>query len=82
MFYKHFSCLNHLILINVFFTFFHYIYIQYIHVFIFIQSLNWEKLIRVAQSIDLKTAFHWRNYLTQTRGGIYATLPTPNLHIF
>jgi hypothetical protein len=34
------------------------------------QCLNWEKLSRGAQSNDLKTAFHVRNYLTQTRGGL------------
>jgi hypothetical protein len=68
-----------------FYFFFHYIYMQYIkyiHTFIFIQSSNWEKLNIVAQSNDLKTAFHGRNYSTQTRGGIYPTLPTPNLYIF
>jgi hypothetical protein len=53
-----------------------------VHICIYIQCSNWEKLSRGAQSNDLKTAFHVRNYLTQTRGGFVPLPPPTTLNIF
>jgi hypothetical protein len=47
-------------------------------IYIYMQCSNWEKLSRGAQSNDLKTAFHVRNYLTQTRGGLRPSSPSTN----
>jgi hypothetical protein len=44
-------------------SFYFILMLEYTHV------SKWKKLNRRAQSNDLKTAFHVRNYLTQTRGG-------------
>lgn len=47
-----------------------------------LQCSNWEKLSRGAQSNDLKTAFHERNYSTQTCvGGGGALPPTHRTHL-